>query len=57
MSNRDPDVVTLTLRLPRALRDALAAAADAERRSLNRHVVWLLEHAVRPAPTARPKIR
>lgn len=40
-------VVRLILRLPPSLHAALSAWAKEERRSLNGHIVYLLEQAVR----------
>lgn len=38
-----------TIRLPESLRDAAAKRAEAEKRSLQQHIVYLLEQDVRKA--------
>ncbi|MGK8836186.1 Arc family DNA-binding protein [Achromobacter xylosoxidans] len=47
------DIVPMMIRLPKDLRDWLAALAQAERRSLNGQVITLLERAM--AAIARPQ--
>lgn len=40
------DIVRMELRLPKDLRDRLAAIADAEERSMNQQIVYLLRAAI-----------
>jgi predicted HicB family RNase H-like nuclease len=44
-----PDIVNLNVRLPRELHARLRDRADAERRSLNAEIVWMLDRGARAA--------
>ena len=60
MSNEDRRLVSLTLRMPEDLHDALKAHAEKTGRSLNREVMRLIEDGIRAADfvtVARETIR
>lgn len=45
----------LTIRLPDDMSDALARMAQAHHRSVNRHVIWLIEQALKTTPETTPE--